>query len=74
MRGLRVVVVKKYRQTISNRGVERNGCFEQLFLDVARQIRPQPQGGLTEQSFEFDGGFSHSSSCMPALAPSLACI
>src|SRR4051794_3116522 len=59
MHSLRVMVVKKYRQTMSNRDVERNCCFEQLFLHAARQIRPQPQGGPTEQSFEFAGAFTH---------------
>jgi hypothetical protein len=68
MRGFRVMVVKKYRQTIPNRGVERNGGFEQLFLHVARQIRPQPQRGLTEQSFEFAGGFVHFGSRRPIVS------
>jgi len=59
MRSLRVMVVKNPPNDFRTERSKRNCCFEQLFLIAARQIRPQPQGGLTEQSFEFAGAFTH---------------
>ena len=38
-----MTVVKKNRQTVSDHGIKRCGCFEQLLLHLAGQSRPEPK-------------------------------
>jgi hypothetical protein len=49
------MVLKKYRQTISNCGFLGNRCFEKQFLHVSGKVGPKLEGCVTQQAFELAG-------------------
>jgi hypothetical protein len=42
MRGARVMIVQVLREPLPKVGVRADSRFEKLFLDIARQLRPEP--------------------------------
>jgi hypothetical protein len=42
-----MTVVKKNRQTVSDHRIKRYCCFEQLLLNFAGQLRPEPKCSVT---------------------------
>ena len=40
-------------QMVSNYDVLGHGCFEKIFLHLARLVRPQCERGFAQQAFEF---------------------
>jgi hypothetical protein len=56
---LRMAVVKKYRQAVSDNLIQRHGCFEQLLLHLAGKFGPQLKGSLPQQPLKFLDRFVH---------------